>query len=72
MKIYVALIDEGTRVWCPVEALHLYEGVDQIVGVNDNPEDTHWAFGTGEKVRCEYQTTADGEKILVAYEQAAS
>jgi len=72
MKIYMGLIDEGTPVWCPVEAVHVTGDVYQIVGVNEDPEDTRWAFSTGDKVRCKYQISGDGEMFLAAYEHAAS
>jgi hypothetical protein len=71
MKIYVDLPDELVAVWCPVEAVHITDDVYQIVQVNDDPEDTRWAFNTGARVRCKLQTTPGGEEILVAYEDAS-
>ena len=71
MKIYVDLPDELVAVWCPVEAVHIKDDVYQIIQVNDDPEDTRWAFNTGAKVRCKTQTTREGEEILVAYEEAS-
>jgi hypothetical protein len=71
MKIYVDLPDELVAVWCPVESVHLHDDVYQIVEVNNDPEDTRWAFDTGAKVRCRPMLTRDGKQtILVAYEQA--
>jgi hypothetical protein len=72
VKIYVDLLDEGTPVWCPVEAVQLEGDVYQIVEVNRDPEDTKWGFKTGARVRCRSTTTTDGgEIILVAYEEAS-
>ena len=71
MKIYVDLPDELVAVWCPVVAVHIREDVYQIIQVNDDPEDTRWAFNTGAKVRCKAKTTPEGDQILVAYEEAA-
>jgi hypothetical protein len=69
VKIYVDLPDELVAVWCPVEAIHIKDDVYQIVEVNNDPEDTRWAFDTGSKVRCRPTLTRDGkETILVAYE----
>ena len=71
MTIYVDLPDELTAVWCPVEAVHLGEDIYQIVQVNDDHEDTRWAFDTGSKVRCRSTVTRDGRQtILVAFELA--
>jgi hypothetical protein len=55
MKIYVDLPDEVVSVWCPVEATHIRDDVYQIVQVNDDLEDTRWAFGTGAIVRCKHR-----------------
>jgi hypothetical protein len=69
LKIYVDLPDELVAVWCAVEAVHIADDVYQIVEVNNDPEDTRWAFDTGMKVRCRPTVTRDGkETILVAYE----
>jgi hypothetical protein len=70
LKIYVDLPDEFVAVWYPVEAVHLGGDIYQIVQVNDDPEDTRWAFDTGAKVRCRPTLTRDGKAtILVAYEE---
>ncbi len=71
MKIYVDLPDEFVAVWCPAEALHIKDDVYQIIQVNDDPEDTRWAFNMGAKVRCKPKTTSEGDEILVAYEKAS-
>jgi len=71
LKIYVDLPDELVAVLCAVEAVHIRNDVYQITQVNDDPEDTRWAFNTGAKVRCKTQTTRDGRQILVAYEEVS-
>lgn len=48
--IYVPLLDEGTDVWRPVEALRVAEDVYFILGTM--PGDEVWAFPPGSKVRC--------------------
>ena len=71
MKIYVNLLDEGTDVRYPVEAVPLSDYVYRIVGVNPDPDDLHWAFDTGTTVRCRPTVTSEGETILVAFEEVA-
>ena len=71
MRIYVDLPDELVAVWCRVEAAHIRDDVYQITQINDDPEDTRWAFSTGTKVRCKRQATREGEQILVAYEEVS-
>ena len=51
--IHVALLDEGTLVWRPVDAIALGNSLYQIVSENPNPDGEHWEFTTGDKVRCE-------------------
>jgi hypothetical protein len=72
LKIYVDLPDELVAVWCPVEAVHIRDGVYQVTQFNDDPEDTRWAFNTRAKVRCKARTTRDGEQILVADEEVSN
>jgi hypothetical protein len=69
LKIYVDLPDELVAVWCPVEAVHIQDDIYRITQINDDPEDTRWAFNTGSKVRCKLRTTSEGEQIPVAYEE---
>jgi len=60
-------------VWCPVEAVHIRGDIYEIVEVNDDPEDTMWAFNTGAKVRCRPTPTRDAKEfILVAFEEVLS
>jgi len=68
--IYVRLLDEGTDVWWPVEAIR--EGPDsyRIVTENMNPEDQQWEFQSGELVRCEEHLFGGATKALVAVARA--
>ena len=50
--IYVALLDEGTTVWRPVDAIEKDADVYQIVSRNPAPDDEKWEFLTGDLVRC--------------------
>jgi hypothetical protein len=72
VTILVALLDEGTDVWYPVEAKLLDAETYIITGINPNPDDVHWRFGTGTKVRCEVRTMADGKRELVAVEELSN
>ena len=69
MTTLVALLDEGTDVWYPVEAEALGNDTYVLTGVNPDPDDLHWQFATGTKVRCEPRTPADGQCELVAVEE---
>jgi hypothetical protein len=40
--IYVRLLNEGTDVWCPVEAVHLRGNQYLIASVIGNPEHEVW------------------------------
>jgi len=67
--IYVALIDEGTDVWRPVEAERTNDGLFRLLG---EPDDTEaWEFPPGAVVRCKDHTFFGGEHGLVAYERVS-
>jgi len=66
--IYVFLLDEGTEVWRPIQARHLGDDRFQITSINDDPDDEHWQFSTGDIVRCSRRRLSDGIR-LVAYER---
>ena len=68
--IYVALIDEGTDAWRPVQALRRGEDAFLIVSMNDDPETESWEFSSGSLVRCEMRQLSVGE-CLVAVERVA-
>jgi hypothetical protein len=67
--IYVALLEEGTTVWRPVEAEQVHEEVFRIVGTV--PDDEKWEFSPGELVRCREKAFANEEMVLVAYERVS-
>jgi len=67
--IYVALLDEGTDVWRPVEAEELHDGIFRIVSRNSKPDDERWEFSSGSVVRCERRQLSEGA-VLVAVAQA--
>jgi hypothetical protein len=66
--IFIGLRDDGTKVWRPVEAKQVGEGVFRIVG--RQPEGEHWQFASGSLVHCRQRTFSGGENGLVAYELA--
>ena len=68
--IYVALLNEGTDVWRPVQALRRANGVFEIVSRNDDPESEYWQFSPGSLVRCIERDLAHGPS-LVAVEMIA-
>ena len=67
--IYVALLDEGTDVWRPVEAEELRDGLFRIFSENSMPDDERWEFPQGAIVRCERRRLSEGT-VLVAVSQA--
>jgi hypothetical protein len=69
--IFVALMDEGTDVWRPVEAERISDDRYLLVGVCDT-EDEVWQFSPGSVVRCEVHKFAGGESGLAAVELVAS
>jgi hypothetical protein len=48
--VYVALLDEGTDCWRPVQAEHMSGDVYRLCGPKH--EDEVWEFQPGELVRC--------------------
>lgn len=67
--VYVALLDEGTDVWRPVEAEELHSGLFRILSENSRPYDERWEFPTGSVVRCERRDLSEGP-VLVVVSQA--
>jgi hypothetical protein len=66
MLIYVALMDEGTKCWRPVQAQRL-EG-DRFRIVDAMPEGERWEFPSGAVVRCREHTFAEGKGLLAVEE----
>lgn len=68
--IYVKLLDEGTSVWRPVNALKDSAGTYTIADSETVPADEVWEFTPGQRVACEYQTFLGRETKLVACKKA--
>ena len=69
-KIYVKLLNEGTDVCTPTEAMRLKKGLFMLLPTKDyDPLDEEWEFLPGSTVRCEEKTLSQG-KVLVAVAQA--
>jgi len=62
--IYVYLLDEGTDVWRPVDAVHVEGSKYRIVGVNVDPDDEQWQFKTDQVVLCESRELSDGACLV--------
>ena len=69
-RIYVSLLDEGTRVWTPVDAERVGEDTYRIVSVNPDPDDEKWEFTSGDVVHCVPMVLSKGE-CLVAVARVA-
>ncbi|HSF15795.1 MAG TPA: hypothetical protein VLK65_09595, partial [Vicinamibacteria bacterium] len=68
--IFVALLEEGTNVWRPVQARPLSEPrVFRIIGVSADVSEEVWQFAAGAIVRCEQKRFPSGETGLVAIEK---
>lgn len=62
--IYVALLNEGTDCWRPVEASLQGEGTYLLSGTV--PESEEWEFAPGATVECKEKNFAQGKVGLVA------
>ena len=62
--IYVALLDEGTDCWRPVNAIPRGHNEYEILG--PIPEDEKWAFQPGDTVQVIAHTFSGGQVGLVA------
>ena len=66
VTIYVRLLDEGTEVFRPTEALDLGNGQFRLLPTsNYDPEDEKWEFPPGSVVRGE-RVRGDGDEYLRA------
>lgn len=61
--IYIELLEEGTRVWRPVEAERQPNDTFLIVE-QEVPEDEQWQFLPGERVAVEAQEREEGEVFV--------
>src|SRR3546814_19014585 len=62
--IYVALLDEGTDVWRPVQAAQRTDGSYIILSTNGDPEDEKWQFPYGSIVQCEIKPLSGGNQLV--------
>lgn len=69
MTIYIALLDEGTDVWRPVQAEHLNSNVYRILTQAYDRTTESWQFEPGDVVLCEMVESSDGH-ILAATRKA--
>ena len=62
-EIYIYLLNEGTDVWRPVDAISLGEGIYQIPKDTQVPEDEEWEFLPGATVHCAVKKISGGDCI---------
>lgn len=64
--IYIPLLEEGTSVLRPTQALPLGGDLFRVLPTPDyDPDDETWQYPPGAIVRCAHQVN-DGDEILVA------
>ena len=69
--VYVALLDEGVRVWRPAPAIRLEDDVYIILRPEDyDPAGERWQYPPGTLVECEVHHDRDGDHLR-AVRQAA-
>jgi hypothetical protein len=67
VRIYVRLLDEGTDVSRPTDALDLGDGQFELLPTSDYDAETEtWEFPPGSVVRCEKRTGTQGEYLLAS------
>ena len=65
VRIFVKLLNEGTDVWRPVEAVRIDEDVYQINRSNPyDPQDETWEFMPGTMVKCEMKNLGQGQQMV--------
>lgn len=69
VRIYVALLNEGTDVWRPLSAVHIRNDVYRITGLPAADEMVE--FTAGDIVRCQERRFTEGERQLVAIARAS-
>ena len=68
VKVYIALLDEGTTVSRPTMAEVLGENIYRVLATPDyDPELEKWEYPPGSVVRCRKETRQERE-ILIASE----
>lgn len=69
LTISVKLLDEAVDCWRPVQAEPVDRHVYRIVSTNPHPEDEHWQFPSGSRVKCKLQQL-EGSLSIVAVASA--
>jgi len=69
LRVFVALLDEGTDVWRSAEAEAISSDLYRLLGTV--PEGEVWEFQPGQTVRCSMREFSDGVG-LVAIEQVSN
>ena len=64
--IYVAVEGLGVELWQPVQAVLEHGNCYRVLESSPDPEHDYWQFSSGDIVRCESHTFAEGEHGLVA------
>ena len=60
-QIHVALLNEGTDVWRPVQAEKVADNVYLIpASIDPNAMGEKWEFAPGSRVFCQHRKVADG------------
>jgi hypothetical protein len=63
--VYVRLLDEGTEVCRPTQALDIGNGMFKVLPTPEyDPEHEQWEFPPGSIVRCEKRKDSSGEYFL--------
>ena len=70
--IYVALMNEGVRVWRPATALKIESDIYKIDDDLMVEKDENWEFVPGDVVRCKEIVFSGGSRGLVAVELASN
>ena len=64
-KIYIRLLDEGTDVSRPTEAVDIGGGLFRVLPAEGyDPEEEHWEFPPGSTVRLEKRVDTSGEYLV--------
>ncbi|WP_205529559.1 hypothetical protein [Taibaiella koreensis] len=68
-NIYIQLLEEGTKVYRPVQAIEIENNIYEVQGFEIyDPEDETWEFLPGTYVLVEEQNL-DGVNVLVAIKE---
>ena len=65
VELQVRLLNEGTTVSRPTQALDMGDGIFELLPTPDyDPEDEEWEFPPGSLVRVERRSDAKGEYLI--------